>query len=35
VYFFWLAGLAPGGPKGGGAGMGPWPGGAVTLGSGS
>jgi len=25
VYFFWLAGLAPGGPKGGGAGKGQWP----------
>jgi len=24
VFFFWLAGLVPGGPKGGGAGAGGW-----------
>ena len=28
MYFFWLAGLAPGGPKGGGAGKGPGSGGS-------
>ena len=34
-FFFWLAGLVPGGPKGGGAGQGQGGMRAVTLGSGS